>query len=443
MNYKLFYFIILFFSVNNIFFAFDLDSSEVNVEFYIVDAIILSGNDYTDDDIILRELTFSIRDSVNQFVLAYNKERIYSLGLFNRVDVSREIKEGANNINIKVEESWYIFPSPFITLRKNSIKSSTYGMQLTWKNFRGRNESIKSNVAFGYDPAFYLSYSNPNISYENSVSFFFDLAYGKFQNKSAEAELIYGEDFSYNYSRFMFGVGKRYSVFLWAGAYLGYEYFESPKYFPGRITISDGRIDRIILAGIKYSYDTRDLAQFANKGCFFSGSFLCKGFGVQGINYAILGFDFRQYGEIIGKISGKYRIISRNIIGGGVPFYDYSYLGVGDRIRGYYNYYFEGHNFYMGSVEVQNPIIEEWNFKFKLPLIPQSLTSYRIKIYGSLFSDFGTSYNWGDKFSLKKFNTGYGAGLTIMLLPYNALRIEYAFNEQWKGEFIVDTGFSF
>jgi len=87
--------------------------------------------------------------------------------------------------------------------------------------------------------------------------------------------------------------------------------------------------------------------------------------------------------------------------------------------------------------------LDEWNVSIKLPLIPQSLTSARIGIHINIFADAGTVFENGQSLILKKFYSGYGVGITLLLLPYNAFRFEYAINELGKGEIVFATGFSF
>ena len=43
----------------------------------------------------------------------------------------------------------------------------------------------------------------------------------------------------------------------------------------------------------------------------------------------------------------------------------------------------------------------------------------------------------------RSLDSGWGFGFTLLILPYNAFRFEYAFNEYNEGEFILETGFSF
>ena len=112
------------------------------MKIFVVDSIIVQGNDITEEEIILRELTFASTDTINQKILEYNKERIYSLGLFTKVDLFIYPFEQKNILVINVEESWYIYPIPVASLREGDWNKLSYGFYLVVKNLRGRNETI-------------------------------------------------------------------------------------------------------------------------------------------------------------------------------------------------------------------------------------------------------------------------------------------------------------
>lgn len=410
---------------------------------FIADSISITGNKKTDSDIILREMTFTKGDSVNPEILDYNKERIYSLSLFNIVHVERDTAAGTNIININVEESWYIYAIPFADYRENTLSKSTYGIYFTYKNFRGRNETIKTKFSFGYDPSFQIFYNNPRLIPSRDISATLEFAIGSAGNKSNIAESIFGDEFSYDYGRLSLSLGNRFNLFNWLFLSFGYEHYESPKYADSMITVSGGRVDRMPYIGASYIYDSRDLAQFPESGIYFGLSYYEKGLGFNSINHSIAAFDLRQYIKLIGDLGGKWRLASRFTFGERIPFYDRSYIGFSDKIRGYYSNDFEGKHYTISSVEFKYPIIEEWRFSLNIPPIPQSLTTLRIGLYLTAFGDAGTTYDDFESLSFSRFYSGYGGGVAILFLPHNSLRIEYGFNELAKGELIIETGFSF
>jgi hypothetical protein len=60
-----------------------------------------------------------------------------------------------------------------------------------------------------------------------------------------------------------------------------------------------------------------------------------------------------------------------------------------------------------------------------------------------LFVETGAVQQRTKKLGLNNFNSGYGGGLTLLILPYNLLRFEYGLDEFNNGEFIIDLGVSF
>lgn len=50
-----------------------------------IDSIKIAGNELTEEIIIFRELTFGIGDTLNPALASFNRERIYSLDIFNEV----------------------------------------------------------------------------------------------------------------------------------------------------------------------------------------------------------------------------------------------------------------------------------------------------------------------------------------------------------------------
>jgi len=390
----------------------------------------------------MNELTFKEGDLVSYDILDYNRERIYSLGLFTNVQLITD-RHSENILHIMVKESWYIWPLPFIEFKDNDIKKTTYGLNLLFKNFRGRNETLSGVFGLGYDPFYTFSYYNPWLIKDEWLSLSASTSYQKFTNVSKTTELIMGKPFESRVISGNVNVGKRVNLYNDVGISAGFDYIEMPEYKEGLNTASGSRIDHIIKAGLNYSYDSRNLKQLPDSGIFAGFNYTYKGFGINKVNYSVLYADLRQYMNITGDLSAKWRIAGRHVFGDKIPFYDYSFLGSGEKIRGRYNNIVEGHHLYIASAELKYPIIKEWNFSIKLPVIPQNLTSYRIAIYGNLFGDTGISTFRHRTINLTNFDSGYGGGLIFVILPYNIMRVEYALDEYKNGEFILDFGFSF
>ena len=422
----------------NIYSSVDLDSTTA----IKIDSIRIIGNKKTEEHIILRELDFELGDLVSKEQLEYNKERVFSLGIFNKVSFNATTENENNILEILVEESWYIYPLPFLKLRENSFKRSSYGLNLLYKNFRGRNESIWALVTFGYDPTYQIQYFNPVLITGNNLSFGFSLGYTDLANRSIQSELLNGDAFTYNYIYGNISLGYRLNQFNILSATTIYEYIEMPETV-SQLTASKENIDRIYSFGLNYELDNRNLKQFSNEGTFVNANLTHKGFGINDISYNILNIDFRKYNLLAEDLAVKWRGLLRSTFGKSIPFYGLSLLGDDEYIRGHRFDKREGNNYLLTSLEINYPLIKEWNFSVDLPLLPQSLTSARIGLYANLFIDSGTTFDNNEPILARSLDSGWGFGFTLLILPYNAFRFEYAFNEQNEGEFILETGFSF
>ncbi len=408
-----------------------------------IDSIKIEGNQTTEDFIILRELTFVVGDTINEKVSLYNRERIYSLGIFNRVNLVPSILNGKNILFIKVEESWYIYPIPFVEAKENDFKKLSFGLFLRIKNFRGRNEELNSTLGLGYDPTFSLSYYNPNISGRENMFVKAKLGYSNISNKSPSAEILYGQNFSQKTFFVQFSIGKRFGLFNRVFLTTAYNYIETPFYIP-RINASNNRIDNLVDLGIGYEYDTRDLNQFPKNGIYTNLNYTLKGLGIDDINYSVAWMDFREYRNLFEKLIAKWRFASRFTFGNTVPYYDYSIIGLDDKIRGHFSKKAEGNNYYYAGLEFYYPVIEELNIDLTfIPMIPNQLLKYRIGFYTQAFIETGAAQTKDKSLKLSNFSSGYGAGLTLLILPYNILRIEFALDEYKNFETILDLGISF
>lgn len=392
---------------------------------------------------ISRELTFGIGDTLTFAKARYNKERVYSLGLFNQVNFHPSKEDGKNIIEINVEESWYIYPIPFFAAEDGKLDKITAGMIVRIENFRGRNETLSALIALGYDPAFYLSYFNPNTIGDEKIFFAGTVGYSSINSKSIFAENAYGNQFEQKHIFTEFQVGKRFDVFQKLYVNFGYKYIETPEYVYG-VNASNDRIDRFPSVGLGYLYDDRDLSLFPTYGIFVNPAISWKGLGFENINYAIANIDLRGYSAIIGNLFVKGRIKTRHSIGDLVPYYNYSILGFGDYIRGQGIKKMEGNHFYLTTIELFHPIIAERQVKLDfIPLVPKQLLSYRVALFIQAFAEAGAVQLHQKPISIRDFVPGYGFGLSLLILPYYVLRGEVAFDKYRNAELIFDIKVSF
>jgi len=412
-------------------------------QFARIDSIIIQGNEITEEFIITRELTFIPGDEVNQTLLKYNRERVYSLGLFNYVEFYLIQDEEKINLVIDVLEKWYLYPLPFVYLNEDDFDKATYGINFKLENFRGRNETLSAYIGLGYDPRVRFSYTIPAFLYKEGIGLGFQIAYQDFSNKSNIAETLVGNDFDYTIYTGAISINKRLDQFNLFELMTGYSYIATDGISLNGITASGNTIDRYPFMSLAYVYDSRDLKQFSKTGLLTSAQILHKGFGIEGVAYQIFELDLRQYNQVVEDITARWRVNYRSAFGKTIPYYDYSFLGYSEYIRGHRKNEMEGLQYLLGSFEMSYSIVDEWHLSLDLPLLPKSLTSTRIGVNFNIFTDAGVTYDHFKELKLNNFISGYGFGLNILFLPFNAVRFEYAFDEYMNGEFIIGVGFSF
>ncbi|MFZ1290802.1 MAG: POTRA domain-containing protein [Melioribacteraceae bacterium] len=434
--------LVLFFIINFVLFSQSIEQQKSEEIFYKIDSIKISGNEITEAEIILRELNFSIGQTISQTQLEFNKERIFSLGLFNKVELQVLNENERQILEISVFESWYIYPLPYLNIRDDRLSRASYGVMLLYKNFRGRNETIFGLATFGYDPSYSISYFNPVLISGENLTFGLNFGYVDIQNRNMVSQSLNGKNFEYDYLYTNFSLGYRLNLFHYFSISPSFEYIKVPEKISS-LSASNTNTDRTYSLNLRYEYDDRNLKQFSDDGLYTTAIFSKKGFDVNDVNFNIFTLDFREYRKILGELSAKWRGFYRHTFGEKVPFYELSVLGDFEFIRGHKFDKREGNNYLLGSVEMNYPILKAWDFSLKLPYLPQRLTSARIVIYTNIFFDSGTTYNNDEPLKLKTFDSGWGFGFTILFLPYNAFRLEYAFNEFGKGEFLIESGFSF
>jgi outer membrane protein assembly factor BamA len=268
---------------------------------FIVDSIEIFGNDITEPEIILRELTFELGDSVTTHMVQYNQERIYSLGIFSKVVILPTEVDETKILRITVDESWYIYPLPLAEIKDRDWKKFSYGFDIIVQNFRGRNEFVRSRFTLGYDKSILLGYNNPYLIWEKNIFFDANISYRHVANRSRIAEELVQTSFEQKFSTLSVSSGKRIGIFHRLSGNLSFNYIETPFFVSG-ISASDERIDRIFAIGGAYSYDTRDLAQFPKEGILGILNFQLKGLGINNINYQVLNLDFREYRHLAGDL---------------------------------------------------------------------------------------------------------------------------------------------
>jgi len=408
-------------------------------------SVFISGNETTEEFVIRRELTFASGDTMKAGLLPYNSNRIYSLGLFNSVDIlSESVANDSVDIHILVNERWYIFPFPVIGMYEGDFNKFYYGATIFHTNFRGRNEKLSCSLVFGYNPFISLYYFNPLIYSEPQLFLETQLVSQNVRNLSS-LTIQNGKNYDEHHYTAYVNLGRRFDVFRRMTFGAEFNSVQVQQWFPNR-TISNKGIDNYFTLRINYSYDTRDLVTYAGDGSYFRATFAKLGLEENGVNFFRLIFDYRRYFPI--KFDSEHtttvamRMFSTMSEGEQLPVYEHLYFGYSERLRGHYANVMEGDNLAGSSIEIRFPLYSPKIFKVNVIPVKQ-FSVLRFGMYAALFGNIGAIQFQPMNFNEYTFAKGYGAGLHF-ILPYDiVLRTEIAFNEVRKSEFIIELGTSF
>lgn len=129
-----------------------------SISFGTIDTIIIVGNEKTKDIVILREMSLKQGMEATSEAMEFDKGRVYSTGLFTRVDMSVFPIQGKNTLLVDLNERWYIIPLPLFGFRDNDPAKAYYGAGLLHNNFRGLNQKLFGSIVFGYNPSVAVSF---------------------------------------------------------------------------------------------------------------------------------------------------------------------------------------------------------------------------------------------------------------------------------------------
>jgi outer membrane protein assembly factor BamA len=412
----------------------------------VISGIVISGNGTTQDEIILREMKLAPGQVFSSEQCRQDEQSIYNLGLFANVEMLPELQ--ADNkvlMNIKVQEKWYIYPSPQVDLTDGDIKKITVGLSVHWQNFRGRNENVSAGFGLGYNPFVRASYTVPWIGEKVHLFITFSGGYSRDNNRSLLAlgringnQITYRNDTNFNYINYNLKLTlgkyftKQFSVYTEAG----YSFLRVSQYADNRTLSPDG-VDKYMLLGLGTKYDGRNSREYTTEGYYVNANYEHFGLLSKIVNFGRLNLETREYIPV--DITPDYsvtfasRFYTSVAVGSLIPYYNHKFLGYGsDFVRGWSGLGYEGDNDITLYNEIRIPLIQPNYIKGEqipiVKMLPYLKTfSYKYGLYFTMFYDFGGIWNKDDKFRNIQFLNGTGVGLNA-ILPFGLIgTVEWGF----------------
>jgi outer membrane protein assembly factor BamA len=402
----------------------------------IIRDIQIRGNRTTKDRVILREMSMKIGDTLTLRAKELDRNNIYNLRLFNKVDVEDSIDQHRATVIITVSERWYFFPFPVLGIKYHDLTKIYYGAGVMHQNFEGLNEKLFALFHLGYDQLFMLNYQNPKITDNDDIFIGTTFVAQKIHNLS-----ITSEEYM-NSNVFLRGtIGKRFGLYQTFSSTMGYEIWQisNPQISS---TISPSGRDAFLLLSLSYKYDTRNNNEYTTDGSLISLGIAKNGFGESEVNIVTANYDLRQFYGIDGGSSVCFHTGGSFGWGGMIPSYRHVFFGYDDRIRGYFYKKIEAEDKVSASLELRLPILLPRYWEIDWLNVPE-LQILRYGIYFELFANAGKAWWRNQRVSEQPWYSGYGAGIHF-LLPYGFIvKAEAAINDLGVTEYILDFDSSF
>ncbi|MBP5517506.1 MAG: BamA/TamA family outer membrane protein [Bacteroidales bacterium] len=431
---------------------------------YVSD-IYITGNAITSQSVILRELPFSKGTATDTAsfgkMLVEARENLLNTSLFNYVTIktspSDSLNQGAEavNVQIEVEERWYIWP--IFEMRFNDRNMTSWMKKMDWKrvtlytgvkisNMFGLGHRLEIRGMYGWDKGMDVSYEKialdrkkkKYLSAETYGMFYKNVDYITEKNKLKH---LSGEHFlkrSYGASATL---TYRPHIRWRATATLGYDFSKvseevlaaNPDYWG-----VDSRISRTSRAELFVCRDERDYILYPTQGKYASLSLKLEESNNFKFKYGQIQLDLQFYQ----RLSERWMTSSSLKISSSLSS-RYSYIHT--KAIGYQIANVTGYELYV--IDGQHYITQNNTLKFLI--LPQKIVQLgnnpkwrkfnkpHFTIYGKLLCDFGYVFQEHnrkcDNSYPNSFLAGVGAGVDLVTYYDIVINVGYAVNSRGKG----------
>ncbi len=393
--------------------------------------IVLVGNDHTRDFIILREMKSREGELYDERLLAEDRMRIQNLRLFTRVDIEAMPADEGVDLLVMVAERWYLFPYLILNTNERSWKKLSYGAGLAHQNLAGRNIFANAAFWFGYNPGFTLRYVDPWINRRHNLYFEGEIYSKKIKNKNSD-----WPEFDERHQGVTMTFGKRWGLHTYSAVRAGYRRVQLPAALVGRGG-TDG-MDHLPQAGVLFTYDRRDLREYARRGWYINLG-VHEMYDGGRIHFQKYGIDVRRYQPLYRQVSLAGRL-ALDGSAGTIPLYERYFIGYQERVRGHFNEQAEGAQRLLSGLELRLPLlpIRYVDLGDDSSALGAYMNNLPFGVSWVLFADAAAVSDTWSHLRRQRFMQGFGGGLHIHLPYVELLRLEYAVDAHGHGQFISD-----
>jgi len=447
-----------------IFFLVLCSSLSINAQsqYFVINEIILNGNDHTKPKVVLKEINYQVGDSIYfsdlNVILDQMKFQILSTGLFNSVipnikNYNPNLKKA--DIEITLEENWYIFPVPIFELadrnfsvwwkeQGRSLSRVNYGFRVSHYNLTGNKDPLRLKIHFGYTRKYELTYVYPYLSKDAKFgiggSIFYsenrEIAFQTIGNKTQFAQL---QDERKLLSRFRIGPELKYRPDPYNFHSLRFEFHHNqvddyvitdlnPNYFLNNKTDL-----RFLFLQYDYSHDRRLYRHYPLGGYLYFLNLKKEGLGIfNDFNNLSLTIGVEQHLKLSNKLVFSTRNKAKaNLTRSIVSFANNTGLGWDtDIVSGYDLYVMDGTDFII-SINSLKLLLFDSNMN-TVKWMPKQFRKMNLTVFLRANMDFAY-VNERTYIETNTLNNriiyGYGPAVDLIFFNNFIFSFEYSFND--------------
>ncbi|MBK6362270.1 MAG: hypothetical protein IPG18_04035 [Saprospiraceae bacterium] len=443
-------------------------------DFVVISLLTIQGNDKTKPEAILREIDFSVNDTIELInlasVLLENEKRLKSTGLFSEVDVNLknwnpDVQEV--NVHIIVKEGWYIYPYVIFELADRnfnvwanefdySIQRLNYGVALTHINFSGSKDKFKAKLQFGFTGKYEMSYEYPYFKngWGFSSNFFYaynkEISYKTFENRP----LFYKADDERNLLsqiRGSFAITKRKNAYTFHTARLLYFYGKVDSEIPSKLNsnyfLNGNSVLQFFRLEYEFTYNKLRYPLYPEYGYLWRINFKKDGFGSsKKYNNTEISAEYSKHLNFLKRFIYSTRLkIKGNLQRNRIPYLYTQALGYNnDNLTGYQLYVIDGTDFILMNNSLKFNIFRK-DFYFK-KWVPKKLRPFNTQIFLRFNGDMSyvnEPFNRDNNPLSNTFLYGFGPGLDFIFFHNMILTFDFSINKLGESGFFVGGGFQF
>lgn len=440
-------------------FSFGVCAQQDTTSYVLVSDIVIEGNDITKDEIIYRELTFKIGDTIpaQQWEKEFriSNENVQNTTLFNFVTFEQYEDESVLNgviVKINVVERWYLWIYPYLAYsdrnlnawyEADDIRRFSYGVDVKYHNFLGLKHDLNFTFISGYNQNYGLSYDIPYMTGEQCFGLEFGIGYKRdkempYITENNKIQYFNGGDefarqsllaFVEPYFRF----GYRNKLFV-NFSYNNTLFHDSLSLLNSDFCNDKGSRFQYFALSTIYKNDYRDEQNYPLNGHYFELMMEKIGFNFfetsPDVFYAKITTDWYQ--PIKGRWYWASNLTMKMSNDSDVPYFLNQGLGYkNDFVRTYELYVVDAMNFALVKNNLKFAILNPVT-KY-IPFIKnEKFGKIHLALYANLF--FDCAYSWKmpvnkTHFLDNKFIYGTGIGLDFVTYYDKVLRLEYGVND--------------